>query len=322
MKIDFAPLEGVTDAVFRRTHRRCFGGVDRYYLPFISPTGDHLMTPKEARELSPKENDGVCAVPQFLTKNAEDFLWAADYAKSLGYKTVNLNLGCPSGTVTAKGKGAGMLADPQALDRFLWDVFSRTPVAVSVKTRIGMTSPEEFDAILDVYRGYPLDELILHPRTAKEQYRGEIHPEAYEKAVRLCPFPVTFNGGLVTAEQVAVFSEKYPKAKRVMIGRGLVADPMLAMKIAGTVPDEETYRETFRSFYDDLYQAYCEKLVTPHHILFRMKELWGYFLRLFDDESGTYRKRIGKSKSIRELEEAAEAVLTDLAIRPSLPAEI
>ena len=124
MRYYFAPMEGVTGAVYRRTHHDYFPGIDKYFMPFITPTANGRLTPRQKRDVAPEVNAGVPAVPQLLTKSAEDFIWAANALFDMGYREVNLNLGCPSGTVTAKGKGAGFLGDPDALDRFLDAVFS------------------------------------------------------------------------------------------------------------------------------------------------------------------------------------------------------
>ena len=142
MRYYFAPMEGVTDSVYRRLHHAYFGGVDRYYMPFFSPTMHRTLTGREDRELPPASSVPFAAVPQVLTKSAEDFIWAAQVCRDRGYEEVNLNIGCPSGTVVAKGKGAGMLGNVDELDRFLDAVFKDSPIPVSVKTRLGLTEPE------------------------------------------------------------------------------------------------------------------------------------------------------------------------------------
>ena len=151
MKYYFAPMEGVTGAEFRRAHHQVFGGVDAYYMPFLSPTQDHVFTPRELRGILPENNPGFRAVPQLLTRNAEDFLWAAGELAQLGYDEVNLNLGCPSGTVTAKGKGAGLLQRRDTLEELLEGIFAKTPVKLSIKTRLGWEDPEEFGPLLELF---------------------------------------------------------------------------------------------------------------------------------------------------------------------------
>ena len=166
MRYYFAPMEGLTDSIYRRTHHKFFSGVDRYYMPFLSPTIHRTLTHREDRELPMADSVPFTAVPQVLTKVAEDFLWAAAVCRDRGYDEVNLNLGCPSGTVVSKGKGSGMLRDTDALDRFLDQIFAASPLPVSVKTRLGLESPDEFPAILDVYNRYPIRELTVHPGCA------------------------------------------------------------------------------------------------------------------------------------------------------------
>ena len=174
MQYYFAPMEGVTSAVYRRTHHEFFPGIDRYFMPFITPTVHQCLTPRQLRDVAPEANAGVPAVPQLLTRSAPDFIWAAQALAEMGYDEVNLNLGCPSGTVTAKGKGAGFLVHPEELDRFLDAVFSACTVRISVKTRLGMHDPAEFEALLAIYNRYPICELTIHPRVRQDFYKGAV----------------------------------------------------------------------------------------------------------------------------------------------------
>ena len=151
MRYYLAPMEGITDSIYRRVHHKYFSGVDRYYMPFLSPTIHRQLTHKEDRELPLAGSEPFTAIPQVLTKVPEDFLWAAQVCADRGYDEVNLNIGCPSGTVVSKGKGSGMLRDLNALDRFLEEVSRSSPLSISIKTRIGLESPEEFPAILELY---------------------------------------------------------------------------------------------------------------------------------------------------------------------------
>ena len=168
MAVYFAPMEGLTDSVYRKAHHSHFPGVDAYYMPFLSPTVHRCLTPREARELPKADSVPFRAVPQLMTKVPEDFLWAAGVCRDLGYEEVNLNLGCPSGTVTAKGKGSGMLRDPESLERFLDGIFDGSPLPVSLKTRLGFTDPEEFPRLLEIFNRYPACKLILHPRVRQQ----------------------------------------------------------------------------------------------------------------------------------------------------------
>ena len=163
MEYYFAPMEGLTDSVYRRLHHKFFSGVDKYYMPFFSPTVHRSLTEREARELPLADSESFTAVPQLLTKSAEDFLWAARQCADRGYGEVNLNLGCPSGTVFSKGKGSGMLRDPDGLERFLDTIFASSPLPISLKTRLGVEDSEEFERLLEIYNRYPVSLLIVHP---------------------------------------------------------------------------------------------------------------------------------------------------------------
>ena len=221
----FAPMEGLTDSIYRRLHHKYFPGADRYYMPFLSPTVHRQLTHREERELPLADSVSFTAVPQILTKVPEDFLWATEVCRDRGYEEVNLNVGCPSGTVVSKGKGSGMLRDPETLDRFLDAIFSGSSLPVSVKTRLGLEQPEEFPALLEVFNRYPIRELTIHPRVRKQFYDGSVHMEMFRLAARESKNPLCYNGDILTLSQADVITKQYPNVRAVMIGRGLIADP-------------------------------------------------------------------------------------------------
>ena len=278
LPIYFAPLEGVTDAAFRRVHSAHFSGVDKYYIPFVSPTQDLVFTPREKRNILPEYNQGYTAVPQVLTRKAEHFLWAANHFADMGYTEVNLNAGCPSGTVTAKGKGSGMLTDIPALDAFLDDVCAKSPLPVSVKTRIGFTSPTEFERIMEVYNRYPISELIIHPRTRSQQYEGRANKSVYRDALAASPLKIVYNGDLFTPEDCEKHIADNEKTTALMLGRGLICNPALAQTLKGGAP---ITKETFIAFHDALMQAHAE--FHPRNVVFgRMKEFMKYAVCSFE----------------------------------------
>ena len=265
----FAPMEGVTDAVYRRVHHAHFSGVDRYFIPFISPTQNLVLTPRERNNVSPEVNAGIPVVPQVLTKKADHFLWAAQLLHDMGYEEINLNVGCPSGTVTAKGKGAGMLLDPDALDRFLEEIYAHSPVKVSIKTRIGFFSTEEFDDLLAVYNRYPVHELIIHPRTREQYYKGTPHRDVYTACEGKTKLPLVYKGDLFTPQDCRSFAEQHPAARALMLGRGMLANPALAQTARGGAP---LTRESLQAFHDDLFAAYKQAYHTSA-VLGRMREV-------------------------------------------------
>lgn len=279
LPIYFAPLEGVTDAAFRRVHSAHFSGVDKYYIPFVSPTQDLVFTPREKRNILPEYNKGYTAVPQILTRKAEHFLWAANHFADMGYKEVNLNAGCPSGTVTAKGKGSGMLTDIPALDAFLDEVLKKSPLPVSVKTRIGFTSPTEFERIMEVYNRYPISELIIHPRTRSQQYEGRANKYVYRDALNASPLKIVYNGDLFTPADCEKHMADNEKTTALMLGRGLISNPAFAQTLTGGAP---LTKEAFVSFHDALMQAHAD--FHPRNVVFgRMKEFMKYAVCSFEN---------------------------------------
>ena len=286
MQYDFAPLEGITDAVYRRTHHRFYPGLTRYYTPFISPTKNHIFTPRDLRELSPENNPGLSLVPQLLGKNAEDLLWALGELSTMGYAEANLNLGCPSGTVTAKGKGAGALVDPAALDRLLDTIFSRAPIALSVKTRLGLKDPREFEALLPVFERYPIRRLIIHPRTAAQMYAGEIHMDMFSFAYGKSPLPLCYNGDLRTRSDIDALRHRFPGLSSIMLGRGLVTDPGLLT---------EDRSDTLLAFHEALCREYPVVFRSENSALHRMKAIWFYMVEQWP-EPARLRKQIIKTK--------------------------
>jgi tRNA-dihydrouridine synthase len=283
MRHYFAPMEGLTDSIYRRLHHKYFPGVDRYYMPFISPTMHRILTGREDRELPFADTECFCAVPQLLTKVPEDFLWAAQVIKDRGYAEVNLNLGCPSGTVTAKGKGSGMLADLDALDRFLDSIFSATPLPISIKTRLGVTESEEFPALLEIYNRYPIKELTIHPRVRKQFYTGGVDLEMFRYAVVNSKNPLCYNGDILSLADAENIQEKFPQVETVMIGRGLIGDP-------GMISPGGTDIAKLEAFCDELLEAYLVAFGGSRNAMFRLKENWGFLIGYFENNEKLWKK--------------------------------
>lgn len=310
MQYYFAPLEGLTDSMYRRLHNRYFSGIDRYYMPFFSPTIHRVLTNREERELPLADTERFTAVPQILTKNAEDFLWAAQVCLDRGYREVNLNIGCPSGTVVSKGKGAGMLSDPDALDAFLDTVFARTPIPVSVKTRLGISDPEEFIRLLSIFNRYPMAELILHPRVRKDFYNTPIKWELFRYACENSRNPLCYNGNLSSLEDIARFREAYPGIDHVMIGRGLIGDP-------GMLSPEGTTADALEAFYDALLETYLEVFGGSRNAMFRLKENWRYLLCRFDhaEKPG---KQLRKTTDLAEYKRITREIFHNCPLKEKL----
>lgn len=311
MKFYFAPLEGITDYVFRRIHSRHFPGLDKYFTPFLSPTQDGRFPRRALRDVLSEKNAGLPVVPQLLTRHAADFLWAARQLADLGYPEVNLNLGCPSGTVVAKGKGSGMLADPAALERFLDEIFIQSPIPISIKTRLGMKDPEEFFRLLEIYNRYPVRELTVHARVRADFYRVPARPDAFAWALAHSENPVCCNGDLTTPTRLMEFQTRFSQAPAAMLGRGLVADPALVRRVQGGPAAD---RDALRRYHDDLLEGYSSAFGSLRNALGRMKEIWFYHSCLFENGE-SYFKKLRKTTDPAEYQSLTDRIFAELPLR-------
>ncbi len=292
MELYFAPMEGLTDSIYRRLHHTYFPGVDRYYSPFFSPSSQRTLTPREKRELPPADTIGYTLVPQILTKVPEDFRFMAEKCRELGYRQVNLNLGCPSGTVTAKGKGAGMLRDPEGLDRFLEEIFQNAPVDISLKVRLGFQNPEEFPRLLEIFNRYPVCQLILHPRVRVDFYNGSPRSSWVGYTLEHSSLPLCYNGDLKGLQDVEALSRQHPQIQAAMIGRGLIADPGMCTPGGTTV-------SALEGFFEALLEEYLVAFGGSRNAMFRLKENWFYLLPRFRN-SEKLGKRLRKTTDLAE----------------------
>ena len=320
MKFYLAPLEGVTGYIFRNALKEYFPGTDRYFTPFIVPDQRHALRKRELRDILPENNQVKELVPQILTRDPVRFVETAKALAEYGYEEVNLNLGCPSGTVVAGGRGAGMLADVDRLDRFLDQIFRDTDLHISVKTRIGMEHPEEGYTLMKIYNQYPISEVIIHPRTRKEFYKGEPHLDVFGELLAMSKHPVCYNGNLFTVRDYEQFRARFPQVERVMIGRGVLADPGLMRRLKSLEhaqktgenssrkendmeqPGSEIYRtgkQELRAFHDTIFRQYREIFDEDKNAIFHMKELWSYLMHSFEG-SESYAKKIRKTSSLNE----------------------
>ena len=333
IKFYFAPMEGVTGYTLRNVHHACYPGIDAYFTPFIAPNQHHAINPKEHRDVVQSNNDGVPLIPQVLTNKPELFLWSArELKEKYGYNEVNLNLGCPSKTVVSKHKGSGFLEDTEKLDHFFDEVFSVVEAAssqsepgsaenlyprISVKTRLGLDSVEEFADILQVYNKYPLSELIIHARVQKEFYKGEPHLDSFGDAVKETKHSLCYNGDVWTLEDYIRIRELFPSVKKIMIGRPLMANPELVQELQAYEECMESGREwngyensmvLLKKFHDKLLQGYLDQMNGDgNNVLFKMKELWGFMSRQFPEKERLIKKMV-KANKIEEYERLAEQV--------------
>lgn len=300
MELYFAPLEGITGYLYRNAHNTFFHKTDKYFSPFIVPsiTGDFKN--RDLNDILPENNQGLTLVPQLLTNNSKDFIQTSRKMKELGYQEINLNLGCPSGTVVSKNKGSGFLARREELDAFLYEIFSASVTKISVKTRIGKDKPEEFYDLIEIYNKYPIEELIIHPRIQKDFYKNIPNLNIFKDALGLSKNPICYNGDIFTVDAYKKFIKEFPTVDKIMIGRGLISNPGLINEITDHIKLE---KKLLKDFHDKIYEDYKAILFGDRNVLFKMKELWFYMISMFPD-SEKYAKRIKKSERLYDYDEA------------------
>ncbi len=299
MKLYFAPLEGITTYTYRNAHAASFAGVDTYFAPFIVPTDNERISIKTLRDILP-ENNNVSVIPQVLCSSGEAFCEFAKKVKELGYGEVNLNLGCPSGTVVKKRRGAGALRDKDELDRFLDYIFTNAHINISVKTRTGFYSHEEFVDILEIYNRYPISELIVHPRVREELYRGTPNMESFDLAYKTFKHKLCYNGDIVTVADYERICSRYPKLNSIMIGRGGISNPAIFREIKG---GEKIKTEELIGFSQILEERYLKVLGCEHYTVHRLKEIWLYIMKNYPEEKKVT-KALKKSNSLADINSA------------------
>lgn len=325
MEIYFAPMQGVTGWPFRMTHLRHYEGVDRYYMPFISVHQSRAMKGGEKRDMDPAHNVPGRMVPQLLPGRAEDSLAYMEMLADAGYNEVSLNFGCPARTVTTKHKGAGILAEPSVLDAYLEHLFTGmtdrlSSMKVTVKTRVGMDDCGQIDELIRIYNRYPVAQVQVHARLGKDAYEGTPDLDAFRRFYEGITHPLCYNGDIRSNEDLRNLKEAFPELKAVMIGRGMIADPMLAEKLKAqpqgggvrehTENDSGTCggKERLIRFHDDLCDAWYADYGNEYPTICRMMEIWDYLERSFPGSARLVRK-IRKARKLDVYRNLARQIL-------------
>ena len=310
MRFYLAPLEGITGDIYRTTVMDHFGqGIDACFAPFIYPCDKRALAPRDRVQLCPENNHGFRLIPQVMSDKADAVLELEKELMDLGFDTYNLNMGCPSGTVSSKGRGAGFLKRTEELDRFLDELYAGTSCKISVKTRLGMHDPDEFYEILEIYNRYPISELIIHPRVRDDFYKGMSRTEYFTYAMSHSRMPLCYNGDINSVEdyearlsEFGLPGEGTDQVPAVMLGRGMIKDPSLIRQLSGGAPADQ---KELKAFLDQLADRYKERLSGDTPVLYKMKEVWSYLIASFPDHDKTY-KKILKSKKLAEYRAAVE----------------
>lgn len=309
-QISLAPIQGITDYVFRNTFQKHFGGVDVFYSPFLRLDKEMQLKKSKLKDVLPENNKDINLIPQILTNNADEFIYFSNYLFDLGYEEVNWNLGCPFAMLVNRNLGSGLLPHFEKIGSVLEKVITVIQSKVSVKMRLGLEKEDDIFKILPILNNYPITEIIIHPRTGKQMYKGEVNLDFFEKSLDLTQHKVSYNGDINTLDKFQTLKDRFKSIDSWMIGRGLVSNPFLAEHIKGEDITKEDKMGRFKSFHDEHVDNYLSSYSGPSHLLNKMRAFWEYFALSFTNSHKVY-KRIKKANSIEKYYVAVEQNCTN-----------
>ena len=301
--IYFAPLQGHTDDVYRRSHHQLIGGVECYYTPFVRVEAGDIRS-KDRRDIDPKNNAGVPVVPQIIFKNLKEFDYLVNEIEGLGYRAIDLNMGCPFPLQAKHGRGSGILAHADIIEEVSRFIKEHPLINFSVKMRLGWENNEGWKPILKILNDTPLAHIALHPRTGIQQYKGDIDHESFTSFYEECQHPLIYNGDLTTFEQLHKMEERYPRLAGLMLGRGLLARPSLAKEyIEGREWSHEEHIRSLRSLHEKLAEQYSNIVKGDVQLHSKLRTFWEYTEPLIGRKPY---KKIMKSGNLRNYMSAIE----------------
>jgi tRNA-dihydrouridine synthase len=289
LPIHFAPLQGFTESAYRLAHSKFAPGIHTYYSPFLRLEKGDIRT-KDLRDLQTEHPYHL--VPQIIVRDVEEFNLLTKAVTELGFKEIDINMGCPYPMQTKSGRGSGILPHPEKVREIL-DAINASNIQFSIKMRLGLTSPEECLQLLPLLNEAPLAHITLHPRIGIQQYKGALDFETFDKFYSECRHPLIFNGDIADIKDIQYIETRYPKLAGIMIGRGLLANPVLAAQYAGLPCGTAT--ETLLKIHADIAADYARRLQGNAQILDKIRPFWTYAAL-----PKKIRKKIEKSKTFEE----------------------
>lgn len=283
-RLYLAPLQGATDFSYRNSFAQVFGGVDKYFIPYISFGKGSEIKKSQLREVFPENNSVPKVIPQVLFSDENELIRLVAILNDYGHSEINLNLGCPYPMATNRGRGAAWLAKPDQLKTALEQLFSTFPALnFSVKMRAGMSSGEEAQDVFAVLNQFELTEIIYHPRTASQMYSGIANPDWFSEALSGVKAPLVYNGDISSETGFQELQKRWPNQTNWMIGRGILSDPSLPLKLKGEPMEPKEFRRKCREFHDLMFESYSARLDGAGHVLMKMNQFWEYFSESFDN---------------------------------------
>lgn len=297
IQIKFAPLQGYTDKVYRRTYQRFFIGIDEFYSPYVCLNNQQV--PDGLNDIIPKQDK---LTPQVLPSNTKELELLLAKIQQLGYSKININMGCPYPMVTRKGRGSALISKPNLVNDLIKCAKGYGVEKLSLKMRLGLSSENEIFNLLSHLNFGMVDEIIIHPRTAEQLYKGKANVQIFKKCqINFPDFQFIYNGDIQTYDQFVQLKQDLNGINGIMLGRGLLMNPFLAEQIKQNLPVVSIEKkQKLVDFITDLFFEICKDSKDAGHALNRCKTQITYILS-GDDSSKSSRRKIMKVKSLDEL---------------------
>ena len=304
--LSLGPFQGITDFIYRQVFQNHFEGIDKFYTPFF--TAIHKVNSKnlQGSEIDPKLNNIAQLVPQILTNDHTELFHFSEHCAGLGYQEININLGCPYPRVAKKKRGSGLLPYPDSVDEMLDNHFKNSPLATGIKCRLGYDSATEITALAKVFNRYPISELVIHARTGKQLYKGQVLLDDFSAILPELQINPGYNGDIFTPAEFIDRSKRFTEIKHFMLGRGILSDPFLAADIR-KIPVNTDRKQLVYQFVVELYEQRRAFSNNNPSAIGRMKELWSYLKYSFDEPQTIWRK-IKKNTSFSDYEAAVDQI--------------
>lgn len=242
------------------------------FLP-VQPAG--RFRPKVWQDIAPEHNTALPLIPQLMGNQPDQFVDTLTVLhEQFGYERFNVNIGCPSSPVVRHTRGCGLMPHPEAVERIVAEVTSKTPFRLSLKMRLGLHSAEEGREVLRRLNDYPLDFLVIHPRLGDDLYEGTPHWDLFEEFCGMTRHKVVYSGDVFSKAEYQTLSERFPRVETWMLGRGMLRNPFLAEEIKNQEVGDKKSR--FLVFYQDLAESLLP-LRGENGTLANLKELWHYY---------------------------------------------
>jgi tRNA-dihydrouridine synthase len=313
VRLVLAPFRGITTRIYRNALARHIGGFDEMLAPFVSGTGITRISPSKLADLVPPDGNQCLTIPQILSGSAKEIILFARVLEEYGFDHLNWNLGCPFQRIAGKGRGCGMLREPDRLRAILDEVFRDLPLGLSVKTRLGYHNPEEIFRAIKVFNDYPLRELTIHPRIGTQVYKGEVNLQGFAACLSHSRIPLTYNGDLYHSSKYRELQRRFPQIRSWMPGRGALINPFLALEIRGRSLSETEKRARLQDFLQELFDGVTA--VIPHQgkRLGYLKAIWYYLSGMFQEGGPLFAHLKGACSPGQYLSIVAEAIQQPLA---------